>query len=287
MVWTVRLRGEDGVGLWRSLCSDAETVSRGGRRAVPPSRSSAKRERKTEKGHVGWYQFPNQGEKQVFLTFLHSEQFHQNSWRRKEGPGGEALAWLHHPVYPKNKAEAREVQTVAQGSHSVIPPRAPPRTPDSEFLSPDTSEPGVLAFPLLRFLRSEGHVTRACFLRASSFSQPPPAPAAVNPASCSPGGRGALRVPDGCVALPRVCAPSGLRYLQEPGWLRVEDPGQGTGGEHEGRWERGAEGPGAGGEVHGHWPSTSPADTSCPLCLQFWGAGGLTVAPLCYQQSRC
>ena len=57
------LRAEDGVRLGRrtSLHPDAETVSRGGRRAVSPSRSSAKRERErqTEKAHSGWHQFQN------------------------------------------------------------------------------------------------------------------------------------------------------------------------------------------------------------------------------------
>lgn len=176
MVWTVRLRGEDGVGLCRrtSLCSDAETVSRGGRRAVPPSRSSAKRERKTEKGHNGWYQFPNQGEKQVFsyVSALGTIFLKTAGDGRKAGGGSPCLA--PSPCLSKNKAEAREVQTVAQGHTASSSGRLPGLLTQSFSLLTPVSL-GFWHFRSESSPRSGGHVTRACFL-ASSFNQPPPCP---------------------------------------------------------------------------------------------------------------
>ena len=74
------LRCENGIGLYKrmSLHSDAKIVSREWQEVChSPSRSSAKRERKTEteKTHNEWYQFPNHGKNVFSYMFLYSEQF--------------------------------------------------------------------------------------------------------------------------------------------------------------------------------------------------------------------
>lgn len=120
------------------------------------------------------------------------------------GQEGESPCLAPSPHLSESKTEAREVQRVAQGHTG----RLPGLLSQSFSLLTQVSL-GFWRFPSESSPPSGGHVThvtRACFL-VSSFNQPPPchAPAAVNPASCSPGGRSAGT--DGCVALPRV-APS-------------------------------------------------------------------------------
>lgn len=117
------LRAEDGVRLGRrtSLRPEAETVSRGGRRAVSPSRSSAKRERKAD-GESPQRVAPIsklRGKARVFLCFCTRNNFLKNSWRWKEGRRGKALAWLRHPICQRAKLRpmrCREWLKVTQGA---------------------------------------------------------------------------------------------------------------------------------------------------------------------------
>ena len=104
--------------------------------------------------------------------------------------------------------------------------------------------------------QSGGHATRACFLAPFQPASPRP-PAAVNPASCSPGGHSA--VPDGCVALPRVVPSLGRAQLAVGGrpWAghrgRARERGRG-GKEGQRSQEQGGEGSWVPGT-----PSTSPS----------------------------
>ena len=104
--------------------------------------------------------------------------------------------------------------------------------------------------------QSGGHATRACFLAPFQPASPRP-PAAVNPASCSPGGHSA--VPDGCVALPRVVPSLGRAQLAVGGrpWAghrgRAHERGRG-GKEGQRSQEQGGEGSWVPGT-----PSTSPS----------------------------
>ena len=119
----------------------------------------------------------------------------------------------------------------------------------------------------------------------SSFNRPPPChpPAAVNPASCSPGGTLPAQM---AVWLCQGWRPLWAKVSQEPGCLRVEDPGQGTGGEPargggEGKRGRDPRNRGEGSRVTGTpfykpRPLTRPG-SSVPAVL---GRGALTVMPL-------
>lgn len=198
------------------------------------------------------------------------------------GQEGESPCLAPSPHLSESKTEAREVQRVAQGHTG----RLPGLLSQSFSLLTQVSL-GFWRFPSESSPPSGGHithVTRACFL-VSSFNQPPPchAPAAVNPASCSPGGALPAQM---AVWLCQGWRPLWAEVLQEPGCLQMEDPGQGTGGEPvrgggEGKRGRDPRNRGEGSRVTGTpfykpRPSTPPG-ASVPAVLGRWA---LTVMPL-------